>query len=96
MTLSTEEIQLNLEDSNGWELEGDTWIQKSYTLSSYPKAIQFVQSIAQIAEDRQHHPYTIIDHKNVTLKLSTIDEGGLTQKDFESAHAYDRVFKKYE
>lgn len=96
MPLSKEEVQLNLEDSNGWELDGEHWIQKNYKLPSYPKAIHFVQSIAQIAEDRQHHPYTIIDHKNVTLKLSTIDEGGLTQKDFESAHAYDRVAKKYD
>lgn len=95
MALTKDEITQNLEDSNGWELEGDSWIAKKFTLPSYPKAIQFVQSIAQIAEDRQHHPYTIIDHKQVTLKLSTIDEGGLTQKDFESAHAYDQVFQKY-
>ncbi|MFC4737393.1 4a-hydroxytetrahydrobiopterin dehydratase [Bacillus daqingensis] len=95
MVLTHEEVKANINEADGWKLEGDDWIMKSYTLSSYPKAIQFVNAIADIAEDRQHHPYTIIDHKNVTLKLSTIDEGGLTQKDFESAHAYDKLFDRY-
>jgi 4a-hydroxytetrahydrobiopterin dehydratase len=95
MILTKEEIQENLTDSDGWELEGEKWISKNFTLSSFPKAIQFVHSLADIAEDRQHHPYMIIDHKKVTVKLSTNDEGGLTQKDFESAHAYDRTFQKY-
>ncbi|MGJ9382572.1 pterin-4-alpha-carbinolamine dehydratase [Salipaludibacillus neizhouensis] len=96
MILSSEDIQANLEDSKGWELEGDKWIKKHFTLSTFPKAIQFVNELANLAEDRQHHPYLIIDHKNVTIKLSTIDEGGLSQKDFESAHAYDVTFLKYD
>lgn len=96
MILSNEDIQACLKDSRGWELEKETWIKKHFTLNTFPKAIQFVNELADLAEDRQHHPYLIIDHKNVTIKLSTLDEGGLTQKDFESAHAYDRTFQKYE
>ncbi|QKS71808.1 4a-hydroxytetrahydrobiopterin dehydratase [Paenalkalicoccus suaedae] len=95
MVLSQEEINENLEDSKGWEQE-DQKIVKSYTLSSFPKALQFVQALGNVAEDRQHHPHMTIDHRKVTIKLTTNDEGGLTQKDFESADAYDKLVKKYE
>lgn len=95
MVLTEEEVKQNLEDSDGWETEGEKWISKTYELPSFPKAVQFIQSLAEIAEDRQHHPYIVLDYKNVTVKLSTHDQGGLTQKDFESAHAYDRTRKKY-
>ncbi|WP_179298835.1 4a-hydroxytetrahydrobiopterin dehydratase [Evansella halocellulosilytica] len=96
MTMTEEEVQASLADSHGWSLENDQWIKKEYRFSSYPKAIHFVNAIAKIAEDRQHHPYLIIDHTLVSVKLSTLDVGGLTQKDFESAHAYDITYSKYE
>ncbi|WP_280769337.1 4a-hydroxytetrahydrobiopterin dehydratase [Salipaludibacillus daqingensis] len=96
MILMKDEIQANLEDSEGWELVDETWIKKQFILRTFPKAIQFVTDIADLAELRQHHPNITIDHKQVTIQLSTLDEGGLTQKDFESAHAYDRTFQKYD
>ncbi|WP_416151321.1 4a-hydroxytetrahydrobiopterin dehydratase [Salipaludibacillus sp. HK11] len=95
MILSNEEIHANLEDSEGWEQVNDSWIKKEFILPTFPKAIQFVNNMADLAEARQHHPNITIDHKKVTVQLSTLDEGGLTQKDFESAHAYDRTFQKY-
>lgn len=96
MVLTEEEIQANLNDSKGWELADETWVKKQFVFKSFPQAIQFVNNIADLAEARQHHPNITIDHKKVTVQLSTLDEGGLTQKDFESAHAYDRTFEKYQ
>ncbi|PYZ93579.1 4a-hydroxytetrahydrobiopterin dehydratase [Salipaludibacillus keqinensis] len=95
MILSSEDVKANLKDSKGWELENETWIKKQFVLPTFPKAIQFVNQMADLAESRQHHPHITIDHKQVTVKLSTLDEGGLTQKDFESAHAFDRTYKKF-
>jgi 4a-hydroxytetrahydrobiopterin dehydratase len=95
VVLSQEEIQASLRDSQKWELEDETWIKKQYNLPTFPKAMQFVNEVADLAEDRQHHPYMIIDHTTVTIKLSTLDKGGLTQKDFEAAHAYDHTYLRY-
>ncbi|GEL07954.1 4a-hydroxytetrahydrobiopterin dehydratase [Salisediminibacterium halotolerans] len=95
MILTKEEVEANIQDSQGWELSGEKWITKTYHLPTFPKAIQFVNSVADLAELRDHHPHITIDHKNVTIALSTLDEGGLTQKDFESAHAYDETSKKF-
>ncbi|PRO64867.1 4a-hydroxytetrahydrobiopterin dehydratase [Alkalicoccus urumqiensis] len=95
MILSRDEVKANIKDSDGWKLSGDKWIEKHFALPSFPKALHFIKEIGDAAEDRDHHPYIVIDHKHVTLKLSTKDEGGLTQKDFDSAYAYDRIFRKY-
>ena len=95
MILSKAEVEANLKDSDGWALDGEKWITKTYELPTFPKAIQFVNAVADLAELRDHHPHMTIDHKRVTIALSTLDEGGLTQKDFESAYAYDETSKKY-
>ncbi|MBB5174352.1 4a-hydroxytetrahydrobiopterin dehydratase [Texcoconibacillus texcoconensis] len=95
MKLTDEQIEANLQDSNGWELTSETWIKKAYTFPSFTKTMQFINELADIAEKRQHHPHMTIDHSNVTIQLSTLDQGGLTQLDFESAHAYDLTYEKY-
>lgn len=94
MLLTKEDVKASLQDSNGWELTGDVWITKEFNFSTFPKAVQFVNQIADIAESRQHHPHITLDYSTVKLALSTHDEGGLTQKDFDSAHAYDKTFDK--
>ncbi|UCZ52041.1 4a-hydroxytetrahydrobiopterin dehydratase [Bacillus shivajii] len=95
MILTEDQVQASLSDSKGWVLENDTWMKKEFRFPTFYKAMQFVNEIAKLAEDRQHHPYLTIDHTQVLVKLSTLDAGGLTQKDFESAHAYDLTYEKY-
>lgn len=94
MLLTKEDVQASLKDSNGWTLTGDIWITKDFTFSTFPKAVEFVNQIADIAEDRQHHPHITLDYNKVSIALSTHDEGGLTQKDFDSAMAYDKTLEK--
>ncbi|WP_026690331.1 4a-hydroxytetrahydrobiopterin dehydratase [Alteribacter aurantiacus] len=95
MTLTQEEVVANLEDSTGWSLDDENFIKKEFTLPSFGKAVAFVNEIARLAADRDHHPQITIDHKKVTLRLYTMDVGGLTQKDFESAYAFDYTSSKY-
>ncbi|MBM7097682.1 MULTISPECIES: 4a-hydroxytetrahydrobiopterin dehydratase [Alteribacter] len=95
MTLTQEEVVANLEDSAGWSLDDENFMKKQFTLPSFSKAVAFVNEIARLAEDRNHHPQITIDHKTVTLRLYTMDVGGLTQKDFESAYAFDYTMAKY-
>ncbi|MBA2486716.1 MAG: 4a-hydroxytetrahydrobiopterin dehydratase, partial [Nitrospira sp.] len=42
----------------------------------------------------QHHPDIDIRFNKVTLKLTTHDEGGLTEKDFSMARQCDEAFAK--
>ncbi|WP_096435796.1 4a-hydroxytetrahydrobiopterin dehydratase [Alteribacter populi] len=95
MTLTQEEIEANLKDSPGWTLDEETFISKEFQLPSFAKAVSFVNEVAKLAEDRNHHPQIIIDHQKVTLRLCTMDVGGITQIDFESAYAFDQTIPKY-
>ncbi len=43
--------------------------------------MQFVNTVAAIAEEHNHHPNILISYNTVTLELTTHDEGGVTDKD---------------
>ena len=67
-----------------WNREGDE-IVRTFDCGSFPKALEFVTALGERAEAANHHPDIDIRWKNVTLRLSTHDAGGLTQKDLDLA-----------
>jgi 4a-hydroxytetrahydrobiopterin dehydratase len=82
--LTTEAVQAALKKLPGWNLKDET-IGKQYTWPSFPDAIKFVNQVADLAEQADHHPDILINYRRVTLTLSTHSEGGITQKDFDLA-----------
>ncbi len=70
----------------------DTWqiirdaephsIRKRYTFDSFRKAIGFVNRIAEVAEQEQHHPDILIQYSRVTVTLCTHAIKGLSENDF--------------
>jgi 4a-hydroxytetrahydrobiopterin dehydratase len=82
--LSKLEVSDRLKKLKGWRLDADT-IKKDYQFPSFPKAIKFVNKVAEISEEADHHPDILISFRKVTLSLSTHDERGITQKDFRLA-----------
>ncbi len=86
--LEREAVQAWLEDRDGWKLEGDA-IRKVFTFKSFRSSIVFVNRIATLADDADHHPDVDIRYNKVTLTLSTHDAGGITEKDLELARAVD-------
>jgi len=73
-----------------WQKKGNA-IRRTYQFKDFPTAIQFVNRVARLAEKAWHHPDIDIRWNKVTLLLTTHDEGGLTQKDFELAAKFDRL-----
>ena len=87
-TLSPEIIQERMKKIPEWELNEDS-ISRSFELDEYQPAIEFVNTVAEIAEEAQHHPDISISYTNVTLVLTTHSKGGLTESDFEVAIRID-------
>jgi 4a-hydroxytetrahydrobiopterin dehydratase len=87
--LSAETIQQKLSRLEGWSLTGEA-ISKKYTCPSFSKAMTFVNQVADLAEQADHHPDILINYRRVTLTLSTHSEGGLTQKDFDLAEKIEK------
>ena len=87
-TLSLKIIQERMKKIPEWELNEDS-ISRSFEFDEYQSAIEFVNTVAEIAEEAQHHPDISISYTNVTLVLTTHSKGGLTESDFEVAIRID-------
>jgi 4a-hydroxytetrahydrobiopterin dehydratase len=59
------------------------------------KGIDFVNRIAGKVQKMNHHPDIDICFDQVTLTLTTHDEGGITEKDFSLARQCDEIFSKF-
>lgn len=88
--LNSTQIKEALGSVPNWTQKGDN-IKRTFQFKDFPGAIQFVNALAKIAEDANHHPDIDIRWNKVTLALSTHDAGGLTAKDFELAKKFDQL-----
>lgn len=73
---------------DGWEL-GPTFIRKRYKFDGFKGAMAFVNRVAVLAEEADHHPDFLIEYDRVTLTLTSHDSGGLTERDFRLARKID-------
>jgi len=88
--LGDEEIQDRLARLEGWSREGDA-IVKRFELSDFKGSVDFVNRLTPAAEGMNHHPDLEISWNEVTVRISTHSEGGLTGNDFELAAQIDRL-----
>jgi len=88
---------LNAQDIKDWLKKLPTWdlekkhIERLFEFDDFSQAIEFVNGVAEIAEEDDHHPEIDIRYSKVTLRLSTHSEGGLTDLDFEVAEKIDTL-----
>lgn len=73
-----------------WTREGER-IEKEVRLSDFKAAMAYVNRVAEIAEELDHHPDISISWNRVHLAVTTHDSGGLTARDFELARAVDAL-----
>ncbi len=85
-TLSPEQITAALAGLDGWQLEGGALV-RTFRFSDFVRAVDFVEQLAEVAEAQRHHPDIDIRYNKVTLRLSSHDAGGLTDRDVKLAEA---------
>jgi 4a-hydroxytetrahydrobiopterin dehydratase len=83
--LTASQIDLELKNVPDWKLNAHGEIEKTFVLNGFPQAMLFANSVALIAESKNHHPDLVIQWNKVRLSLTTHDSSGLTMKDFELA-----------
>ena len=88
--LSDLEIQRALGSLAGWSRRGDA-LSKTFIFDRFADAIAFVDRVAKVADEMDHHPDIDIRYTTVTFTLSTHSEGGLTAKDLDLAGRIDRL-----
>ena len=78
--LSDEQVAAAVADLDGWEHTGGT-LRRAVTFPSFIGGIDAVRTVAELAEQADHHPDIDICWRTVTFTLVTHSAGGITDKD---------------
>jgi 4a-hydroxytetrahydrobiopterin dehydratase len=87
--LSDEEIEAQLPTE--WSRDGDE-IVRVYEFDSYLDGVGFLAGAGGVAEEAWHHPEMTITWGEVEVRLTTHDEGGITEKDISLADRFDDIY----
>jgi 4a-hydroxytetrahydrobiopterin dehydratase len=86
--LSEEEIEARLGELEGWRRDGES-IVKEFKLDDFVGSVDFINRLAPVAEEMNHHPDLQVSWNKVVVSITTHSEGGLTENDFELAKSID-------
>jgi|TARA_B100001013_G_scaffold180659_1_gene108688 4a-hydroxytetrahydrobiopterin dehydratase len=84
------DIQSMIDQLDSWKYENKA-ISKTFKFSSYLSGINFVNKIALLAENMNHHPDIKIGWCKVDILLTTHDSSDVTKKDIELASLCDQI-----
>lgn len=74
-----------------WSRDGDT-LTRTVRCRGWRAAIRLVDAVADEADRHDHHPdVCVTGYRNVTFRLTTHSEGGITTRDVELAHEIDEL-----
>jgi 4a-hydroxytetrahydrobiopterin dehydratase len=88
--LTQSELQQALNKLPNWQLDQGKLV-RDYEFPDFVQAIAFVNQIAELAEQQNHHPDIDIRYNKVRLGLVTHDASGITQSDTKLAAQIDTV-----
>lgn len=75
--LDESDIVSEIENLSEWNYIEKT-ITKNYSFDSYLSGIDFVNKLALIAEENNHHPDLLIGWCKVSVTFTSHDQGGVT------------------
>ena len=85
MTWANEsEYASSLAELSGWSISGKS-LTKTWQFANDSESIDWVSKVWQLAQEVNHHPDIQLGYNTVTIDLTTHDQGGLSQQDFNLA-----------
>ena len=77
--------------SNGWTVVDNNKLTKEFFFVSYRHTIDFVNRVADIAEEEGHHPVLYVYFGSAVIELWTHSINGLSENDFILASKIDKI-----
>jgi 4a-hydroxytetrahydrobiopterin dehydratase len=74
-----------------WKVIKNSKISKEYFFVSYRHTIDFVNKVADIAEEEGHHPVLHVYFGRIEIELWTHSVNGLSENDFILAAKIDKI-----
>lgn len=76
---------------DNWSLKENKLV-RSFEFNNFKAAFRFLEEVAKLAEEQNHHPEIYNVYNRVQLSLSTHDEkGAITDKDYRLALAINTL-----
>ena len=90
--LAEQDIAPLLAQIEGWVVEDNTRLLKTYRFKNFAEAAEFVRAAAEIAEEQWHHPELLLRWGQVRAELRTNKIKDLSEADFVLAAKLDRLY----
>jgi len=88
--ISEIEAKTLIKQLKGWNMYGNK-ITKQFQFIDFNESMEFVNKVADLAEEQGHHPDIYIRWNKVTLTILTYVIHGLSENDFILAAKIDRI-----
>ncbi|MFC0470378.1 4a-hydroxytetrahydrobiopterin dehydratase [Halalkalibacter kiskunsagensis] len=86
-------VNEKIKNVEGWRVSDEKWLIKKYRFRSYLNGISFVNKVAELSEQENHHPFISIDYVVITIKLSSWRANGITDLDLKLIDEYDQFYR---
>jgi 4a-hydroxytetrahydrobiopterin dehydratase len=84
--LDDDEIDEEIPDE--WHRD-DEEIVRVYEFDEYLDGVAFATRVGEVAEEEFHHPTIVVRYGEVEVRLTSHEEGGITEKDARLARLFD-------
>lgn len=75
-----------------WEVIDNKKLKRGFSFKTFMEAIDFINGIAEISENLNHHPDICNSYNVVGIEISTHKIGGLTELDFVLAKRIEKIY----
>src|SRR3989344_1129255 len=87
------EIEKFLKQVPKWKMSEDgKGIWREFKFKDFQETMDFVEKIADVAEEEDHHPDLHISYSLLRVELTTHAVGGLSENDFILAAKIDKIW----
>lgn len=69
-------------------------VTREFVLRDFSIAFEFMRQIAVVAEQENHHPEWLNIYNKVTIKWTTHDAAGLTEKDIQMSQVCEEIYNR--
>ncbi len=90
--LNQEQISTLMKQLDGW-IQQDQLIHKIFNFKDYYQTISFVNAVARISNQEDHHPELTVSYNKCKVEYTTHAVNGLSENDFICAAKVEELLK---
>jgi len=74
-----------------WKMQGN-YLIREFRFPDFVSAINFINQVAELAENQNHHPDILLHNYNqIEIRLTSHQKKRVTEKDIQLASAIDKI-----